>query len=113
MQFTGLIKRILPFVLTFSAGLLLASLFVPIGLPNLGTRSESRRGRHHREHRDMQMEIDRLREQLRNAEVENEQLRRSATESIENFELGESPLEAPHPPPPPRRPKHPRFEIQR
>lgn len=115
MQFAGLVKRIIPFLLTFSAGLLLASLFIPIGLPNFSTWRESRRAKHCREHRDLRNENDALRERVRASEIENEQLRRNATESMENMNLGETPfeLEAPNPPPPPRRPKHPRFEIQR
>jgi len=109
MQFAGLVKRIIPFLLTFSAGLLLASLFIPIGLPNFSTWRENRRStRHCQEHRELRMENDRLR-------MENEQLRRSATESVEDLDVGELPmeLEVNHPPPPPRRPKHPRFDNLR
>ena len=115
MQFAGLVKRIIPFVLTFSAGLLLASLFIPIGLPDLSTWRESRRGRHFREHRDLRNENEALRERLRAVEVENEHLRRTVTESVETFEVGELPLELEpnHPPAPPRRPKHPRFDNLR
>ena len=114
MQIAGLVKRIIPFLLTFSAGLLLASLFIPIGLPDFGTWRENRRGRHYREHRDLRNENEALKERNRALEIENEQLRRNATESIENLDLGELPLEVPHhPPAPPRKPKHPRFEITR
>lgn len=116
MQFAGLVKRIIPFFLTFSAGLLLASLFVPIGLPDPNTWREARRGKHCREHRELRFEIDSLREKLRVSEIENEELRRNVQDSIDTLNVDELPpleLEAPHPPPPPRRPKHPRFEIQR
>ena len=109
MQFAGLVKRIIPFLLTFSAGLLLASLFIPIGLPDFSTWRENRRSsRHCREHRELKMENDRLR-------VENEQLRRTATESVEDLDAIELPqgLEVNHPPAPPRRPKHPRFDNLR
>ena len=101
MQITGLVKRIIPFVLTFSVGLLLASLFIPIGLPDFGTWRENRRSaRHCQEHRQLQMENDRLR-------MENEQLRRNAADASESWEPNELPpfdVDAPPPPPPPRRP---------
>jgi hypothetical protein len=115
MQFAGLVKRIIPFLLTFSAGLLLASLFIPIGLPDFGTYREARRGRHCREHRDLRMENDRLREELRVSEMDKEQFRRNVQDSVDTMNVGELPLEleAPHPPPPPRRPKHPRFDNLR
>lgn len=115
MQFAGLVKRIIPFVLTFSAGLLLASLFIPIGLPDFSTWREARRGKHCREHRELRNEIYEAREKLRMSEIENEQLRRNATESLETLEVGELPLELEpnHPPKPPRRPKHPRFDNLR
>ena len=115
MQFAGLVKRIIPFLLTFSAGLLLASLFIPIGVPDLSTWREARRVKHCREHRELRYEINSLREKLRTSETENEQLRRATKESVETFELDQLPVEldAHHPPAPPRKPKHPRFEITR
>ncbi|HKP69664.1 MAG TPA: hypothetical protein VJV05_10310, partial [Pyrinomonadaceae bacterium] len=72
MQFAGLVKRILPFLLTFSAGLLLASFFIPIGLPDFSATREARRGKHCREQRDLRNQLDSLREQLRVSEMENE-----------------------------------------
>ena len=115
MQFAGPVKRIIPFLLTFSAGLLLASLFIPIGLPDFSTWRESRRGKHSREYRDLRNELDSVREKLRISEIENEQLRRSASESVEDLDAMELPpgLEVNHPPAPPRRPKHPRFDNLR
>ena len=111
MQLTGLVKRILPFVLTFSAGLLLASIFIPIGLPDFSTWRETRRGKHCREHRDLRNEINRLRDELRVSEMEKEELRLNSSDTIPSVQAVEPPylMEAPHPPPP-RKPKHPRFD---
>ena len=72
MLYLGLLKRIVPFVLTFAAGLLLASFFVSI-TPNFG-RGEGRfrKGKHCRqaqEVRELREENARLREQLANAET--------------------------------------------
>ena len=113
MQIAGLVKRILPFVLTFSVGLLIASFFIPIGLPSFGNWREVRRERHQREDRELRMENESLRDRNRSLEFENEQLRRAVKDSVDTMEMGDTPfeLEAPHPPPPPRRPKHPRNDI--
>jgi len=110
MQLAGLVKRIIPFLLTFSAGLLLSSLFIPIGLPNFGAMRQARRDRHCREHRDLRMQVDNLEEKLRISEMQKEDLRRNVQDSVDTMNLGDLPieLEAPKPPPPPRRPKHPR-----
>jgi len=67
MQYTGFIKRFLPFALTFAAGLLIASLFVPIGLGRLkGNHGE--KCRHDRVERENEMLRDenlRLRTEIR------------------------------------------------
>lgn len=74
MLYLGLLKRIVPFVLTFAAGLLIASFFVSVALPKVGSGEGRswRKGRHcsHvRELRELREENLRLREQLAEAET--------------------------------------------
>ena len=113
MSYTGLLKRFIPFLLTFATGLLLASFFIPIGLPNMSSWRDSRRNNNcWREKQQLRSEIDELREQNRSLRKENEEIRRNAVDTDAIFDDAVPPvdLEAPHPPPPPRRPKHPRFD---
>ena len=95
MQFIGIIKRVIPFFLTFAAGLFIASFFITVATPNLegvrNARSE-RRGKKH-----CKSEKERLR-------AENERLRSELLllkeESLKvNFD--ELDLNVPPPPPPP------------
>lgn len=73
MLYLGLLKRIIPFVLTFAAGLLLASFFVPIGWQS--ALSSERRSRCHKhrmimqENADLKDEIRRLNERINSAEA--------------------------------------------
>lgn len=110
MLYIGFFKRIIPFVLTFAAGLLLASIFVPVGLPNLDSWAESRRSRDC--HRKKQLWIEKenieLREKVRTLRAENEELRRNATVLDDTiFDVPPVPLDEHHPPAPPRRPNKP------
>jgi|SRR5687767_10003164 len=113
MFYTGLFKRIIPFVLTFVAGLFIASFFVAIGFPNMNNWRESRRSRRCHETQKLRMEADELREKNRALRNENQELRRNAPDLDLMLQDAVPPveLEAPHPPPPPRRPKHPRHEV--
>lgn len=98
MSFLGLVKRIAPFFLTFTAGLFIASFFITLPTWSFPKR-EARWNKKHR----CNAEIERLRErnaylERRNAEYEKMTLR------IEpNFEN----LEVPPPPMPPMPPKAP------
>ena len=95
MLYKGIFKRFFPFLLTFAAGLFIASFFVSIALPSL-PRSD-RSNRRFGEFRRMQIENDRLRD-------ENERMR----SQLEFHNLTEHPgtaPEAPAPPPPPRAPR--------
>jgi hypothetical protein len=111
MLYTGFFKRIIPFVLTFAAGLFIASFFVSIAAPSFGNWRESRRSRCRDKH-DLRLQLDRLREEKRTLEMENEMLKQQMSDSID-FEIpvvpGVPAIE--HPPAPPKRPKHPRHEI--
>ena len=114
MLYTGFFKRIIPFVLTFAAGLFIASFFVSIAAPSLSTWRESRRSRC-RDKQDLRMQVDQLREEMRSVKRENEMLKRQTSEDadFEGDVYGVPPveLEAPHPPAPPKRPKHPRHDV--
>ena len=115
MCYTGLFKRFVPFVLTFAAGLFLASFFVSIGLPTSRWRVERRYNRF-QEMQQLRLENDRLSDQLRDARLQNEQLRQN---SHDMSVFGEIPMIPPvdfeehHPPPPPRRPDQPKLRIER
>lgn len=113
MCYTGIFKRIIPFVLTFAAGLLLASLFVSI-TPNFNGWRGDRGGRRGHDKRQLLIENESLRERLRASEQEIRELRRGLPDRDAEFVIPEvAPpveLEAHHPPTPPKRPKHPRFE---
>jgi hypothetical protein len=110
MCYTGLFKRIVPFVLTFAAGLFLASFFVSIAFPGERWRSGSRSHRFHYK-QQLRMQNEELREKNRILRLENEQLRKNAADwDVDAFMKDAVPpvdVEAHHPP---KRPKHPRFE---
>ena len=102
MSYLSIFKRIIPFFLTFAAGLLIASIFIPIGAPNFQRPNGGGRWRHHneckREKESLRREVDRLRQEL-------EQAHRNAAEvEFRTLEYGvpENRIEAPAPPPPPR-----------
>ena len=105
MCYTGLFKRIIPFVLAFAAGLFIASFFVSVAAPNFSNWRESRRSRH-REKQELRMEINDLRDELRNVKRENEMLKRQVTENAD-MQSWVPPVEIEHPP---KRPKHPRHD---
>ena len=110
MRYTGLFKRIIPFVITFAAGLFLASFFVSIALPGERWRSGRRANKFHEIQR-LRGDNEELREKCRKLRKENEELRRGAYDSSVYGEIPMVPpvqLEEHHPPTPPRRPKHPR-----
>ena len=113
MLYTGLFKRIIPFVLTFAAGLFLAGLFGSALLPNFESRRDARRARRCNDRQQLMFEIDKLNQELRDVKLENETLRKSAWDADQTFGLDAyvPPVpEAHHPPAPPKRPKHPRFD---
>ena len=106
MFYKGFLKRIIPFFLTFAAGLFIASFFVSIAAPNFNWR----RGRSHRMHECWRVntENEELRRDSYRMKRELEELRRkswdmpvTAADDIPVYE-NELPLKAP------RRPKHDR-----
>ena len=104
MRYMGLIKRIIPFALTFAAGLFLASFFVSIGLPGERWRGE-RRVHKMRQMQQLRSENEELREKCRQLRSENEELRRTATLNFDgDLELSVPPPTLDHHPPhPPKR----------
>lgn len=88
MCYKGIFKRFVPFLLTFAAGLFIASFFVSIALPTL-PRSERRNQRFQRQER-MQRDLELLRQ-------ENERLRRE----LEFHSIGPAHLSIPDVPPVP------------
>lgn len=99
MFYTGLLKRVLPFFLTFAAGLLVASIFVPI-TPNFNWEN-TRPAYRSRECRRMKAELRELRE-------ENLRLRQHAEihSTVDTMDWQNAvppvPVEAPQPPRAPR-----------
>lgn len=98
MLYLGLLKRIVPFVLTFAAGLFIASFFVSIALPSVGSDDRRGRCRKHRmamqENADLRDEIRRLNERLAAAETRSDWYR-------DSLDTVPAPVTPELPPPPP------------
>lgn len=96
MQLKGFLKRALPFFLTFSVGLLVASFFVSIAAPNFNFKKRNHRCREYRENTRLRTEIDNLRR-------DNEALRRLAEKEVKTVYVKpdfDSDVDVPPPPPP-------------
>lgn len=112
MSYLAIFKRVVPFLLTFTAGLLIASIFIPIAAPNFN-RSQSRRMKW-REFERIKIENSDLRIENERLKQENEMLRQNKWElSPSDLKLrvptGETQLELPAPP----QVKHPRHPKDR
>jgi hypothetical protein len=107
----GLLKRFIPFFLTFAAGLLIASFFVPI-LPNLSFRSG--RKKHREQDWQREVEVQRLLDENYNLKLQLEEIRKNQMEDNWDGRVGvlpllhEVPAEPPPPPMPPRAPVAPK-----
>jgi hypothetical protein len=102
MLYKGIFKRLFPFLLTFAAGLFLASFFVSIALPAL---PRSDRGvRRFGEFRRLQVENDRLRMEIEAMRREME-FHNLGPAHLNLPEVPPVTLDAPVPPPPPRAPR--------
>ena len=110
MYYKGLLKRIVPFFLTFAAGLFIASFFVTIATPKFnGFRRGSSK---HREIQRLRTENEELKRNACELRKQNEELRKNELETavpaVDEFIFE---ADAPPPPPPPRKaPRHPRFD---
>jgi len=102
MSYLQIFKRIIPFFLTFAAGLLIASIFVPIGSPfrNADRGGKARfRSECKRERESLRRENDRLRQELETMRQELEDAKFSDLKLTLPPEIR---VEVPAPPPPPR-----------
>jgi hypothetical protein len=105
MMFLGVFKRIVPFFLTFAAGLFIASFFINISSPSFNFPRKSHKFR----------EMQRLRDENRDLRRSNEELRRQLEEARRNAELkltidSDFPNFEPPPPPPAPRVVLPKYE---
>lgn len=91
MGITAVIKRVVPFFLTFAAGLAIASIFISVSAPSFNWASKRAYRGHHKCER-MRSEYRDLREENLRLKLENEQLREARTVTA---------FEAPLPPAPP------------
>lgn len=92
MEFIAVLKRVVPFLLTFVAGLAIASFFVPLAAPSFKWESKRYKRGYHHKCRDMQSEVQRLRDENLRLKLEVEQIRT----------IGPGPeFEVPTPPAPP------------
>jgi len=76
----GFVKRIVPFFLTFAAGLFIASFFVTIAAPSFQMPSHGWRRNHRQYDRQMELENQRLRD-------ENLRLRNEAQRNIDRLSV--------------------------
>lgn len=103
MFYTGLLKRVLPFFLTFAAGLFVASFFVSI-TPDFNWEN-SRPAYRTRECRRMKAELRELREENNRLKQQVEIHMTIDTMDWQNA-VPPVPVEAPQPPMPPRSPRY-------
>src|SRR5688500_6567882 len=102
MLYKGVLKRVLPFFLTFAAGLFIASFFVSIASPSFNFR---RRSHKYREMHRLRMENQDLRRSTSALRRQLEEARRNA----ETTPTADFDFYVPPPPPPPA-PRASRFE---
>jgi len=105
----GLLKRVLPFFLTFAAGLFVASFFVSVAAPNFSLRGERGRFRF-AEMQRLRIENRELREANFRQQRELDQFRRqlNAVDGSDVF-TAVPPVDVDSPPQPPPPPRAPRF----
>lgn len=106
MLYKGVFKRVIPFFLTFAAGLFITSLFIPVAAPNFNWRHHRGSSFKYREYKRLKMENRELRNEKHRLQRDLEEARRSA--AVHHLELGVPPvptaeLDAPPPPPAPRK----------
>jgi len=73
----GFIKRFLPFVLTFAAGLFIASFFVTVGLPKFGSRH--RESKRHQMH-NLKVEVEQLKKEKCDLKRQIDELKTTSTD---------------------------------
>ena len=103
MFYMGLIKRFVPFFLTFAAGLLIASIFVPLSIPNL--KMPSRGSHKYREVQRLRSELKESRRESCELKKEIRELKQNAISAEFNFD-GVPPIAIEVPPAPPIAPRY-------
>ena len=94
----GIFKRVVPFLITFAAGLFIASFFITIAAPSFPA---SRRQSKFREMRQVRMEVEELRRERDRLKVEIETLRSERNVTVQATEpLADIDVYAVPPPPP-------------
>ncbi len=110
MFYKGFLKRIVPFFLTFTAGLFIASIFVPLSMPNL--RMPSRGSHKFREVQRLKSELKESRKESCDLKREIRELKQNTLNAEMDVFQGVPPvaIDAPRPPAPPRAPRAPRYD---
>jgi hypothetical protein len=99
MQFIGIVKRVIPFFLTFAAGLFIASFFVSLSAPSFEGMRKNRSERWGK-HNKLKSEVEQLRREKRELQIQIEEMSRT------NCDFGSVPMssdfdtDAPPPPSP-------------
>jgi len=103
MSALAILKRVAPFILTFAAGLFIASFFVTIAAPNFNgfKRNPSR----HSQFKRLKIDIEERRRELAEIEAQIE-ARRAELERIQTSDVFERVYEIPAPPAPPMVKRH-------
>lgn len=104
MLYLGVLKRVLPFVLTFAAGLFIASFFINIAWPSFNM---PRRANKCRETRQLRIELEQVKRENAELQRQIEKMTAIGDADLSGFEFNVPP---PPPPPAPRVHFHPRFE---
>ena len=117
MQYTSILKRVIPFILSGTVGFVIASFFVPITAPNFTSKNRSWGKRH--DCRQMKKEFRQLRDENIRLRLEIEDARRELSEVAETTVRGSGrpngdgerfySVNPPPPPPPPIHTK--RFRV--
>jgi hypothetical protein len=100
MEFIGILKRVGPFILTFVAGLIIASFFVSVTAPNFNWNSKRSQYKfskmRHIKHENRQLRNENLRLKMEIEQLKQLTLKDGAV-TDPAFDV-----EAPQPPPPPK-----------
>lgn len=107
MLYKGIFKRVVPFFLTFAAGLFVASFFVAIAVPNFNNWRSSRVSHKYRELQRLRIENRELRDTNCRQRKELEELRRKAASiELRSLENAVPPVVEFDSPPPPSAPRY-------
>lgn len=103
MLYLGVLKRVLPFLLTFAAGLFIASFFINISAPSFNFKRSSKKCR---ESRQLRYENERIKRENADLRRQLEQAAGMKTDWTINAGPGHFEADVPPPPPPPAPRRH-------